>query len=97
MSELRSSYLERRRHALARVREIVILQLKVRRSPDEIDPDAPLWGTGLGLDSLDAVELVVCLEDELGVRLSAEKTGRAAMRTVNGVVDLVLSLEPGHE
>jgi acyl carrier protein len=85
--------IERRERALDRVRELLVAQLKVRKAPDEIDPDAPLWGTGLGLDSLDAVELQVCLEEELGVALPEEATGRARMRTVNALVELVLATE----
>ena len=51
--------IETREQALARIREILIQKLHVRRAPDEIDPDTPLFGTGLGLDSVDAVDLHV--------------------------------------
>ena len=48
---------EQRLQVLARVKQILIDTLNVRREPREIDPDTPLFGTGLRLDSLDAVEL----------------------------------------
>jgi acyl carrier protein len=87
-----SSTLERRERMLGRVRRILIDDLHVAREPDEIDRDAPLFGTGLGLDSVDAVELVVSLETSLGVQLPDGALGRGAMRTVNMLVDLALAL-----
>jgi len=83
----------RREEILARVRRLLIEKLRVPRTPEEIDPDTPLFGTGLGLDSIDAVELVVALDTDFGVRLPNEIGGRSVVRTVNGVVDLVLAQE----
>jgi acyl carrier protein len=85
------SHLRSREHMLARVRRILIDDLHVQRDPDEIDPDAPLFGTGLGLDSVDAVELVVSLETALGVKLPESVLGRGTMRTVNMLVDIALA------
>jgi len=65
----------------------------VRRTPDEIDPDTALFGSGLGLDSIDAVELVVQLDTDFNVQLPNDVFGRAEMRTVNGLVDLVLAAQ----
>jgi acyl carrier protein len=87
-------YVERREAALGRVRAVLTESLGVDRAPDEIDPDTALFGSGLGLDSIDAVELVVQLDVALGVRLPNDVFGRAEMRTVNGLVDLVLAAEP---
>jgi acyl carrier protein len=84
------TYLEHRAKQLARVRRVLIEDLHVPRAPEEIDPDAPLFGTGLGLDSVDAVELVVSLETEFNFRLEDDAVARSSMRTVNGLVDLVL-------
>jgi acyl carrier protein len=83
----------RRDGVLAHVRGVLIDGLGVRREPEEIDPDAPLFGTGLGLDSVDAVELVVGLETTFGVRFPQGYMGRRTMRTVGSLVDAVLALE----
>lgn len=84
------AYLNHRISVLERIRRILIDNLDVRREPGEIDPDTPLFGTGLGLDSIDAVELLISLEVEFGVSLPDEIAGRAMMRTVNNLVDLVI-------
>lgn len=90
-------YAERRLEILGRVRRLLIDNLRVQREPDEIDPDAALFGSGLGLDSLDAVELLVCLDADFGVKLPDDAFGRAEMRTVNSLVDLILAKEDSVE
>jgi acyl carrier protein len=90
-----ATYLEHRAKQLARVRRVLIEDLHVQRTPEEIDPDAPLFGTGLALDSVDAVELVVSLETEFDFRLDDDALARPSMRTVNSLVDLVLRKQGG--
>jgi acyl carrier protein len=90
MTPVLMAWLEHRAQQLARVRRVLIEDLHVQRTPEEIDPDAPLFGTGLALDSVDAVELVVSLETEFGFRLDDDALARPSMRTVNSLVDLVL-------
>ncbi len=75
---------------LARVRNMLIERLRVPFLPEEIDLDAPLFGTGLGLDSVDAVELVVALEQELSLRFPEGSMGPWAFRTVHSLVELAL-------
>lgn len=83
----------RREDVLARVRRVLIDKLKVPLAPDQIDLDAPLFGTGIGLDSVDAVELVVAIEGEFGRRLPEGKVGPWAFRTVHALVEFVVSEE----
>lgn len=91
-----ATIIQEREVLLERVRRILIENLGVRREADEIDPDTPLFGTGLGLDSVDAVELLVSVEAEFDVRLPDEGAGRMALRTLNTVVDMVRLLKGDH-
>ncbi len=54
---------------------IEVLNLE-EMEPGEIDPDAPLFGEGLGLDSIDALELIVLLEKNYGIKIEDPKDGR---------------------
>ena len=83
-----------RESVLGRVVEILITSLQVDRAPGEFDPDTPLFGTGLALDSVDAVEIVVALESTFGVSLDEDETP-AALRTINTLVDAVMSESAG--
>ncbi len=89
--------ISKRDEALERLKTWIIRQVRLRRDPDEIDPDTPLFGSGLGLDSVDAVELVIGLETEFGVRFPSEEPARAAMRTVNSLLDYVLEMKEGSD
>jgi acyl carrier protein len=93
MSSDLESYIARREAVLERVRKLLVERLHVERDPDTIDPDTPLFGTGLGLDSVDAVEMVVSLEDTFGLKLPDDALGRRVMRTVGKLVDLVIAHE----
>ena len=88
-SELKEK-IEQRENMLNRVIELLISSLQLNHSYEELDPDTPLFGTGLGLDSVDAVELVVALESEFGISLD-EGNSMFALRTINSLVDVVLS------
>ena len=89
-SEL-GQYIARRTEVLAKIRRMLVISLSLRRRPDEIDPDTSLFGTGLGIDSIDAVEILVALEIEFGVKLLDPVDRRRQLRSVNSLVDLVLA------
>jgi len=84
------AYLARREHTLGEVRALLASIMDYRGDPADIDPDAALFGTGLGLDSLDAVEVLIGLEIDLGVRLEGDDAMRLGLRSVNAVVDVVM-------
>ncbi len=61
----------------------IIASLKLQDiTPDQIEDDAPLFGTGLGLDSIDALELVVMLEKDYGIQIKDIEEGRPAFASV---------------
>lgn len=51
-------------------------------TPEDIADDAPLFGDGLGLDSIDALELIVLMERNYGIKLSDPKQGKEIFRSV---------------
>jgi acyl carrier protein len=60
-----------------KLKQEVIQQLNLEDiSEEDIDPDAPLFGEGLGLDSIDALELIVLLEKNYGIKIEDPKDGK---------------------
>ena len=58
-------------------------------TPEEIKDDEPLFGEGLGLDSIDSLELIVLLKREYGVNIQDPKEGRKILVDVNTMVDYI--------
>ena len=56
---------------------------------EEIDENAPLFGEGLGLDSIDALELIVLLEKKYGIRLANAQEGKKIFTSVRHMADYV--------
>jgi len=72
------------------LKSLIIDRLKLEdMTPDEIDPAAPLFGEGLGLDSIDALELVVALEKTYGIRIPDEDVGKEAFASVDALADYI--------
>jgi len=82
--------------------EELILELKTKMiealnleemTPDDIDTDAPLFdqedGEGLGLDSIDALELIVMIEKNYGIKLSNPAEGRKIFKNVATIAEFV--------
>ena len=73
------------------LKALIIKNLKLDDiTPVDIDAAAPLFGGGLGLDSIDALELVVGLEKTYGIRIPDEDVGKEAFASVNALADYVL-------
>jgi len=54
------------------LKELLINELNLEDiGPDDIDPDAPLFGDGLGLDSIDSLELAVILDRKYGIKIKS--------------------------
>lgn len=58
-------------------------------TPEDINADAPLFGEGLGLDSIDALELIVLLEREYGIKLSNPAQGKEIFKSVASIAEYV--------
>ena len=69
----------------------IIEELKLEDiKPGDIQDDAPLIGDGLGLDSIDALELVVLLEKYHGVKTMDEEVGRKVLASVNSMAEFIM-------
>ena len=78
----------------ADVKMLLIEGLRLDRRPDEIASDAPIFGEGLGLDSIDALELVVLVEERFGVTIPDEEVGQRAFASVAALVDFIEAERP---
>jgi acyl carrier protein len=75
-----------------KVKQLIIDRLQLEgMAPESIDNAAPLFGDGLGLDSIDALELVIGIEKTFGVRIQDEEVGAKAFASVNALVEFMRS------
>ncbi|MEM6795454.1 MAG: phosphopantetheine-binding protein [Acidobacteriota bacterium] len=75
-----------------RVCHLIVDRLKLETEPGEIDTAASLFGEdGLGLDSIDALELVLGVEQEFGVRIEDEEVGSTALASVDSLAGFIAS------
>jgi acyl carrier protein len=58
-------------------------------TPEEIDSDAPLFVDGLGLDSIDAIELMLLLEKQYGIKVEDPKSRREILASVRTMADFI--------
>lgn len=57
--------------------------------PEDIRDDEPLFGEGLGLDSIDALEFIVLLEQSYGIRIADPSQGRDIFNSINSLADFI--------
>ncbi len=73
------------------VKNLIIQRLKLAdMTPEMIDTDGPLFGEGLGLDSIDALELVLGLEKEYGVVIPDAEVGKKVFQSVRTIAQHIL-------
>lgn len=75
----------------AGIQKLIVDRLKLEIEPGSIDPAQPLFGEGLGLDSIDALELVLGVEQEFGVRIEDEESGLQALASVASLAEFIAS------
>lgn len=71
------------------VKTALVRCLRMPIAADEIGDEMPLFGEGLGLDSIDALEIVLELERSFGVVVSDEQMGQRVLRSVRTIVDFI--------
>ena len=72
------------------IKEMLVTNLMLRTPKEEIANDLPLFGPdGLGLDSIDALQLVVSMEKTFGVGIPNSEVARVALATVNSIYDYI--------
>jgi|UniRef100_UPI004048C952 acyl carrier protein len=77
---------------IPRLKVLIISTLKLEDvSPEELTDDEPLIGSGLNLDSIDALELVVALEKEFGIKISSSEESREALSSVAHLAEFIRS------
>lgn len=75
---------------IEKVKQLIIDALRIEgMTPADIETDAPLFGEGLGLDSIDALQLVVAMEKEYGVVVPDAATGTKVFRSVRTMADYI--------
>jgi acyl carrier protein len=73
------------------IKQAIVRCLRLPISPDDIGNDVPLFfEEGLGLDSIDVLELVLELERSFGVQIRDEETGSIALKSVDTIHDFIL-------
>jgi acyl carrier protein len=78
-----------------RLKQLIVSTLKLEDvDPASIADDAPLIGSGLSLDSIDALELVVAVEKEFGVKIASSEESRAALTSVAHLADYIRQHAP---
>jgi acyl carrier protein len=62
--------------------------------PEDIDENAPLFGEGLGLDSIDALEFIVLMEKEYGIKLNDPNQGKEILKSVKVLAEYITANRP---
>ena len=79
-----------------KIKVILVDRLKLDRSAESIGDEEPLFGPeGLGLDSIDALELVLGVEQEFGVKIDEQEVGGEALGSVDRIGRLRPERKPG--
>lgn len=71
------------------IKQAIVRSLRLPMAPEEIGDSTPLFGEGLGLDSIDVLELVLELERTFGVSITDEATGARVLRSVDSIAEYI--------
>ena len=76
---------------LTRAKELLVSGLRLEIAPADIVDTDPIFGAGLGLDSIDALEFVVLIEENFGVAIPDETVAKQAFASIDALADFILS------
>jgi acyl carrier protein len=71
------------------IKQAIVRSLRLPIAPESIENGASLFGDGLGLDSIDVLELVLEIERTFGVAITDEQTGARVLRSVDSIADFI--------
>jgi acyl carrier protein len=90
--------LQEREDLVANLKELIVRTLRLEDvSLEDVVASEPLFGEGLGLDSIDALELVVAIEREYQVEIPDAEVGQRAFASINALADFVLESGVGQK
>jgi acyl carrier protein len=73
-----------------KLKELLISGLRLQdMAPAGITDDQPIFVEGLGLDSIDALELVVLIEEHFGIAIPDEEVGKKAFASINALAEFI--------
>lgn len=73
-----------------RIKTVLIEELMLQQEPGEIADDVPLFGEGLGLDSVDALQLVVALEKNFGLKVGDAERAKIILHNISSIADAII-------
>lgn len=77
------------------LKQLIVATLRLEDvAPDELPDDEPLIGSGLNLDSIDALELVVAIEKRYGIRIASSEESRRALASVSALAEYIRARAP---
>lgn len=80
---------------MADLKRQIIAQLNLKDlKPEDIGDDQPLFVEGLGLDSIDALELIVLLQQEYKIKLASAEEGQSVFRSVRTMAQYITEHQP---
>ncbi len=80
---------------IASLKKQIIEALNLKHlKPEDIGDDQPLFGEGLGLDSIDALELIVLLQQHYNIRIANPQDGPKIFRSVKSIAEFIQANKP---